>query len=427
MVALKNAILIIILITVGFWGQAFCDDKIPGEFRSLYKHLGKTLKKLNGEIDEEWDGTLSHSFIPMASVLPANSNSGERLLNPYNIGFTRKYLEQLKSLGCKGVQLDIQFPLFDPEFFAFIKGKGIVSGDYPDDIEYLKYYKEIVKEIRNLGLKLSIESQVVFTQKTWSPLPVKSYYEWFDLSGEKGLKAYNDRKLEMLKLIAVELKPDYFTICNEPDTEMWLTGIKLLKEKSNYIDMITRMINGLKPHLGKEMKLGAGFGVWDDNWKYWLNVFTEMDLDFLNFHIYAIDNFAWNSNDNIIPRLIEAADRARAAGMGSCIGETWLYKRGRTDTRDPIVIFGRDYFDFWVPLDREYIRLILKIAHMKKFDFVSPFWSTFFFSYLSYKEAVNLNTAERKRMNNRRAAKNVNAGIFSTMGLSYREMLKNGP
>jgi len=208
---------------------------VPDEFKKLYKNIDKNLSRLNKNIDKKWNGKLYPSFIPMASVLPANSNSGESILKTGNREFVRMYVKRLKHLGCKGVQLDIQFPIFDPNYFVFAKNKGLIPQDGPDERDYLNFYKDVVADIRNLELEVSIESQVTFTQETWSSLPVKEYYKQFDKDGKAGFKAYKKRKLEMLQLIAIELKPDYFTICNEPSTEMWLTDIKLLKNKKKYL------------------------------------------------------------------------------------------------------------------------------------------------------------------------------------------------
>jgi hypothetical protein len=108
------------------------------------------------------------------------------------------------------------------------------------------------------------------------------------------------------------------------------------------------------------------------------------------------------------------------------MGETWLYKMGRQDSRDPVAIYGRDYFDFWAPLDQRFLGLMLKIGQAKKLDYISPFWSSFFFSYLTWEEVKSLSTAERKRLNNRKVFQNLMRGRLSETGLWYKKMNGRG-
>ncbi len=366
-------------------------------------------------------------FIPMASVLLANSNAGFPILRKENREPTKLFIQRLKELGCRGVQLDIQFPILDPEYFKFAKDKGLIPKDSPDDKSFLEFYKKVAEDVRSLGLRLSVESQVVFTQKTWSPLPVEQYYAEFEKAGEAGFAVFKQRKLSMAKLIATELKPDFFTKEDEPDTAMSLTGIQLLKKKENYLGLVKDLVDGVRPLVRNTTKIASGIGIWMSDWESWLRDLLKLDVDFINLHIYPIKINANNSRDDIVPRTLKAADMAHQAGKGVAVGETWLYKTMPFDTKDPEVIYGRDYYDFWIPLDIEHLSLILKIAHFKKFEYVSPFWSSFFFSYLTYQEARGLNTAELKRRNNLKVYQNLMNGTFSPTGMAYRNMATAGP
>ncbi|MEI6127082.1 MAG: hypothetical protein WCQ99_11080 [Pseudomonadota bacterium] len=414
-------------------GISGCNDpvdtgiEVPVEFKQVYDRLDATLDTLHSTIDRQWDGLPYKDFIPMASVLPANSNTGEALLQKDYLDFVNLYVERLREMGCRGVQLDIQFPILDPAYFAFAKAAGLLAQDSPDDRDYLEFYKALAAAIKGAGLKLSIESQVVFTQETWSPLPVEQYYHSFDAEAAQGFEKYKQRKRAQLQRIAAELSPDYLTIGNEPETEMWLTGIKLLQTQDNYVQMTRESVDAVLMVAPAGMQVGSGFGIWSDSWNYWAEKLNELPVDFINIHIYAIDIFPADPEDNVFQRACAAADMAHGAGKHICLGETWLYKQSPGDADDPEVIYGRDYFDFWQPLDRKYLSLMLKIAHYKQFEFISPFWSTFFFSYLTYAEAKDLSTADRKTKNNRQAAANIYKNIYSETGTAYRDMIKNGP
>ena len=400
---------------------------VPQEYQDLFVHLNSYMTGLHQDIDRRWDHTLHPGFIPMAGVLPANSNSGLDLLREGNLELTTLFISRLREMGCRGVQLDIQFPALDPDYYIFAKARGLLPASSPGAAEMLAFYKSVVQEVRRQGLKLSIESQVVFTQPTFSSLPVADYYLSFDADGWAGLARYKQRKLNMLKEVATELQPDYLTIGDEPETEMWLTGIRLLANRDNYLQMTMELTTGVRLVRPAGLKIGSGFLPGTDNWRYWAEHLNTLDIDFVNIHIYPIDIYPADRRDNVYQRTLQAADLAAAAGKTMAMGETWLYKQADGDTNDPVILYGRDYFDFWEPLDMEFLSLLLKIMHFKKFEFMSPFWSMFFFSYLSYEEARTLTTDQRLQRNNQRAVANLRSGVLSDVGRAYSRMITQGP
>ncbi|HEX9903302.1 MAG TPA: hypothetical protein VGB72_10630 [Acidobacteriota bacterium] len=409
------------LLTLAFAGN------VPNEYRDVFIHLNTYMTGLHQDIDRRWNHALYPDFVPMASLLPANSNSGLDLLHEGNLELTALFISRLREMGCRGVQLDIQFPVLDPNYYIFAKTRGFLPDSSPGAAEILAFYKAVVQEVRQQGLKLSIESQVVFTQSTWSSLPVAEYYHDFDADGWPGLARYKQYKLDMLKTIATELKPDYLTIGDEPETEMWLTGIRLLYNRENYFQMTMELTTGLRLAGPAGLKIGSGFLPGTDNWRYWAEHLNTLDIDFINIHIYPIDIYTADRRDNVYQRTLQAADMAALAGKSMALGETWLYKQAEGDTNDPVILYGRDYFDFWEPLDTKFLSLLLKIMHFKKFEFMSPFWSMFFFSYLSYEQARTLTTEQRKQLNNQRAVANLRSGVLSDVGRAYSRMITQGP
>jgi len=399
---------------------------VPQEYRALYAKLNACLFSLHRTIDGAWDHSLHEGLVPMASVLTANSNAGPALLTPESRDATRQFIGRLRELGCRGLQLDIQFPVLDPDFYAFAKARGLMPLGDPEAEDYLLFYKSVVRDIRGQGLKVSVESQVIFTQAEWSPLPVGPYYSAFDADGQAGLSRYIQRKKAMIKTIASELAPDYLTVCDEPETEMDLTGIELLRDASRYLDMVAELTAAARLAGPAGLKVGNGFCSWSSRWSFWVDELLRLGNDFLNVHVYPLDLSPALDSGAIIGRILEAADRARAAGRSLALGEAWLYKMRAGET-DPVVIYGRDYFDFWQPLDVRFLSLMLKIAHFKRFEYVSPFWSLFFYSYLTYAEAKDMSLPERRRLNNFRAIQNIAAGMTTDTGSAYGRMITKGP
>src|SRR5581483_7703039 len=78
---------------------------------------------------------------------------------------------------------------------------------------------------------------------------------------------------------------------------------------------------------------------------------------------------------------LQVCKRARAAGKRIIIDEAWLYKMrpgGSTAIADDTAIFMRDAFDFFAPLDQQFLRYIDDLARVERIEFVSPVWSTYF-------------------------------------------------
>ena len=406
-------------------GSSIYSASIPQSLKPLYSYLETTLDTNHKWVDSQWDGKINSGYLPNASLIIANSNSANAgYLTPSHLSLVDAFVKKLKTLGCKSVQLDLQFPIFDEQFFTYAKNNKLMKRTDPGAYDYLKFYKNVAKLIRNQGLVFTVESQVIFTQKTYSQLPVKGYYQYFNNQGELGLELYKFYRLEMLKTIVRELAPDYLTICDEPDTEVWLTGIDLLKKKDNYANMVKYYINELKL-IANKTKLGCGFGIWDENSDYWIDTWSKLPIQFLNIHLYALDNFSNKYEDNLIPKLIRSIEKIQLLGKSVVMGECWLYKRMKNDTNDIEKLYSRDFFDSFIPLDISYLKLVSKIAHWKNVEYVSPFWSCFFFSYLTFDEAKNLEPLDRIKLNNGKVVQNIKKGSFSPTGKAYQEMNLN--
>lgn len=412
---------LVFLVILEPWSRIY-SASIPQSLKPLYTYLETTLATNQAWVDSQWDGKISPDYLPNASLIIANSNAANAgYLTSSYLSLVDAFIKNLKKLGCKSVQLDLQFPIFDEQFFIYAKNNKLMKITDPGASDYLQFYKNVSKLIRDQGLVFTVESQVIFTQKTYSQLPVKGYYQYFNDQGELGLELYKFYRLEMLKTIVSELAPDYITICDEPDTEVWLTGIDLLKKKENYANMVGYFINGLKP-LGGKTKLGCGFGIWDKNSDYWVNTFSTLPIQFMNIHLYALDNFSNKYEDNLIPKLIRTIDKIHSLEKSVVIGECWLYKKMKNDTNDIEKLYARDFFDSFIPLDISYLKLVSKIAHWKNVEYVSPFWTSFFFSYLTFDEVKNLSPAERMKLNNGKVVQNIKKGSFSQTGKAYQEM-----
>ena len=107
------------------------------------------------------------------------------------------------------------------------------------------------------------------------------------------------------------------------------------------------------------------------------------------------------------------ADAAHAAGMKVGVDECWLYKETdselSTSTTD-LSVQERNVYSFWAPLDAMFLETMTKTAYWKDFEFLSPFWSLYYFAYLDYDTeqpliARHVRGPRRRRFSRRRKTK----------------------
>jgi hypothetical protein len=169
------------------------------------------------------------------------------------------------------------------------------------------------------------------------------------------------------------------------------------------------------------VNIGAGTGTWSSP-DVARKLLDETSIDYLEMHLYPISK-------ETMRHAIEMARLARNHGKRVVMSEAWLYKAAPRELTSDIAanaeIFKRDVYSFWFPLDREFLKLLTSFAQRHQVAYVSPFWSTYFFSSLPYdRNTKNLSYGELTALNNRQAARNIDDGTFSALGDFYASLLQ---
>ena len=370
---------------------------IPEEYRGLYEGLNATLTNFEQNLNEEWDGNQGQTIFA-AELAFANGNIGEGLLLPQTMDNNLTLLDRLEALGIKGVVLSIKYPLLQP--------------DFPRSPEYLRFYKDIAAECRQREMKVLVETGAIFSGTPYSPVQV----DWSRYTTESFLIGMRDQLL----LIAEEIKPDYLTITEEPTTQEALTG--LIITPSSWTDFVNSVLDGIDR--SNDIRVGAGMGSWEDH-AYIDDVLYMPGIDYIDLHIYPL-----GEDGVILDRVMDIVEEAQSYGKAVTIGECWLYKV----LPEEMVIgpdidgnfFNRDPFSFWYPLDAYFIDNIINLADATNMEFVSFFWTRYFFAYLDYStETSSLSVAEMNRRINQAANANVKEGILSPLGQHYQQRLSS--
>jgi hypothetical protein len=107
-------------------------------------------------------------------------------------------------------------------------------------------------------------------------------------------------------------------------------------------------------------------------------------VDIIDVHVHPVNQ---PGGDDYLQRIITAMDAAIAAGKSVGMDEEWLDKSRVSEqgVLDPTVIDARSLFSFWSPVDQAFIKVLLKISHWKRAEYLSMSMPDTFFAALDYR------------------------------------------
>lgn len=378
------------LVAVAVVAQAA--DAIPQRFRAVYRELESRLDRFERSLPRTGGGDVTFA----AELLAANGNRGEGLLAPQAFAGTLLYLDRLQSLGVGGVTIQMPYPLLAPGF--------------PRSEEYWRFYRKLADEIRRRELKLLAKTGPVFTQPEISPVrPDYSRLSWDD---------YLEGRSRIAERIEREIQPDYLTIANEPSTEAAVLGKEPLGE-ARYTRFVRETLSRLRR---RRTLVGAGTGTWDH--PAFVTTFArDTAVDYIDLHIYPLAS----RTTDFLRRTAEMAHTARRHRKRVIVGEFWLYKAAARELGGAPIqtgVFARDTFGFWSPLDAHMLRGVAGLARANGIEYVSAFWSKYFFATLDHATHANLAPGELLRASDREAARAMLAQEVSPTGVAYRDVIR---
>jgi uncharacterized protein (TIGR03437 family) len=392
---MRTALLIAVL-TLPALAQS---QPVPLEYQDLYAQLQSKLTEFDATISRQWNGTRPPVDFS-AELFTANANRGLLLLTA---GTATSELEiaRLQALGAKTVTVAIGFPIlyqpFDPLHYQ----------------GYLSFYKQLAANIHAAGMKMVVETGVVFPS-----LDAAAFYPTLpDL-------LYVNGRAQQILTIAREIQPDYLVIAEEPDTEAEITGKSFIATVPGFSFMVDTFLSQLNSAGFTGTNVGAGVGTWINNAPGYINTLAAKSrLNFIDLHVYPI-NLTF-LNDTIA--LIDLAQKP--PGKPVTMSEAWLEKRRDTEYSSVGVasndfIFARDPFSFWAPLDQQFLTAFAKLARWKQLKVFSPFWSGYFHAYLNYNSAYD-SIAPDQILHDASVVESTAIQQYTSTGLAYQSLVTN--
>jgi hypothetical protein len=145
------------------------------------------------------------------------------------------YLDRLRELGARGVTIPFAYPLYTP--------------DFPGYEGYVTFYKEEAREVRKRGMKLDVETGVIFANTSFSEMS----FSYRGLTFEK----YKREKRQMVAAIIRDIAPDYLNLGAEPDTAAILTGMREYNDPEAFAGYVNFVLDGLDRGRKKSLPASA--------------------------------------------------------------------------------------------------------------------------------------------------------------------------
>ena len=367
---------------------------VPVEYRDLYSALKKDLDRFDSYLKSRDTGA-RYPVVFGAELLPANSNRGPELVKAGTLQGTLLYLDQLQQMGIQGVTINVAYPVYTP--------------DFPQYQDYVKYFKQVAQEVHRRGMKLDVETGVVFHDTDYSPIKV-------DFSGLTLDEFGNDMHM-MVQSIINDLQPDYVNLGAEPDTHASLLGIRELNSPQVYTQFVNSVLTGLDRGT---TKIAAGIGTWS-NTSFIENLAKNTAIDCIAIHIYPVMG-------DFLSKAATIAEIAAQYNKIVILDECWLYKTESPpgNIAGTTQVYRLDSFSFWAPLDEQFLAGVAKLCRMYHIEYVSPFWANFFFGSLDYgPESANQTYTETITLANKIAVQNILDGKLSALGEYYSRLISD--
>jgi len=362
------------------------------KYQPLYNEISAKLDTFDNSLNSVPNG-IKNKITFGAELLPANGHQGEKLLTEDNYEGTLVYLDALQSLGIQGVKVSINYPLLAP--------------DFPNSDRYLEYYKNLAQELRKRNMKILVAIGNLFSDPSFTDLQVSFSNLTF--------AEYRQTKRQIAERIINEIHPDFLTLANEPSTEAMTTGLKVTVPE--FTETVRYVLSGLDR---SGVLIGAGAGTWN-SLDYVKSLARNTDIDYIDIHIYPA---------NYLEQALTMADIASASNKRLIIGEAWTYKAYDSELGDLSHIatqsemFSRDVYSFWEPLDSKFLEILVKITKYKGYEFISPFWSRYFFGYLDYETIPkNLTYKQLSQLSNQKAVLNIMNHRLTYTGITYQKLI----
>jgi uncharacterized protein (TIGR03437 family) len=372
------------------------------------------ISPFNATIASQWKGTRPPAAFG-TELLSANSNiSLTGILSPQAMTRVQTELDGLAKVGVQFVTIGVSFPILYQPFYTY-------NGDTQDYASVLSFYQSVMSAVRQKGMKVLIETTVVFPDYA-TDLPLNAYYATLSSS------QFTAGRAQTAQIVAQQLQPDWLNLGSEPDTISVLIGLPVEYTAAEWAAQISTIVTQLRSAgINGTPLIGAGCGAWQQGGSDYVTALMSTGIDHFDMHTFSVD--AGMLND-----ALQYIDMATAAGKSSAISELWDHKltdaqfQGLSEygiidllaTAEPYNDYG-----FWAPQDAEFLQEVINIAYWKQLEYVSPFESELFFANVDYNEYGSLSGSDLTIQETSEESSAMQNGTLTPLGQWYSAAIKS--
>jgi hypothetical protein len=180
---------------------------VPPLFQSMYAELDSSINSFASTIDASWNG-VRHPVNFTAELTSASSALGDRLLLPDRYAAVLLEVDKLKATGVKAINVQVAFPILYAGFYSLAA----------EHQQYVDFYQRLAADIRAQGMKFIARCSLLVSQQGYSTVDVGAYYRSLTL------EQYKAGRIDTIRTVLEQVRPDYLIVLNEPDIEALQAG-----------------------------------------------------------------------------------------------------------------------------------------------------------------------------------------------------------
>ncbi len=364
---------------------------VPATYQSLYQGVQANMATDFTLVNAQSTGA-KYPVNYSVCLTGANDNGGIRI-NFTNMTAVNQQLNAAQALGMNAVMVSLGFPIFDQNFYEFL---GQTPAQAQQTVQnYLTYYELVAqdihgrKDINGTPMRMIVEANPLLTvDNPGTNMNPTAYYQSLSFA------TYEQRRSANTVTTAQYVQPDYLIVQSEPDTDARDDYRPELNTPATDVAMVQQLVNDLTaakvPGLHSTVKLGAGMGTWQANWQEYLGtpgadtgLLGITGLDGIDNHVYFLTGQSASGMALELGTSMQMIAAVHAAGKFASICEFWPHK-SLIVGESFMDVAARDPFNFWAPLDQQYLPIIFEMANQGSLEYLSAFNDGEFYAYEPY-------------------------------------------
>jgi len=339
-----------------------------GYCQTINTELTNDLNAFNATLSSVWNGS-TYPTVYAGNLTSANGNVGPGLTNSTQMTAVVNQLQVLQAMGHTAIMIEMGFPLLYQPFYSS-------QSQYQS---YLTFYTQLAQTIHGMGMQVIVENDVLLSsdmQAGWTN--TAAFYATLNWT------QYQAARAQMAATVAQFVQPDYLVLGEEPDSESFQAAQPNVNIPGDAAAMIGGEIAAVQAlNLSSPPLMGAGFGSWVANLNQYISDYVALPLDYIDFHVYAINT---ENGTSLIGNALTIASAAAAAGKPVAMSETWLWKMEDSEwlVLTPDQYRAREPFSFWAPENTLFLQTMQNLANYTQMLYQAPSEPYYFVAYQTY-------------------------------------------